>query len=263
MEHSSLMFTCNKHKIINYLAVVVLLLAANSCITNKSNTYLQDDPKLPQYEKAEYSYYKIQPNDELIIRLISVNEEATAIFNISDSEGSGSNSYNYRVYDDGTIDLPFVSQIKVAGLTIREAAKQIEARLKDFAPDAMVKIALANDNFYIVGEGGRGAYKLYKEKLNIFQAISLSGDFSKNGDRKHVRIIRPNPEGGKPFIKEFDMRTASIIGSEFYYVQPNDVIYVSSIKGDFFKVQDYSSTIGSFSTSIGFLVTVINLGLSF
>ena len=59
------------------------------------------------------------------------------------------------------------------------------------------------------------------------------------------------------------MRTASIIGSEFYYVQPNDVIYVSSIKGDFFKVQDYSSTIGSFSTSIGFLVTVINLGLSF
>ncbi|MBO4370475.1 MAG: polysaccharide biosynthesis/export family protein, partial [Paludibacteraceae bacterium] len=170
---------------------------------------------------------------------------------------------NYRIYDDGTIDLPFADHIKVSGLTLREAERAIEEALQPMIPDVMVKVAMVNDQFYFVGEGGVGAYSIYKERLNIFQALALVGDFKSNGDRKRVRIIRPNPDGNQPIVKEFDLRTSSIIDSEFYYIYPNDVIYLASIKGDFWKVQNYSSTISTLSTSINFLVTVINLGLSF
>jgi len=227
-------------------------------------TYLQDSDKLPQYPKVPYTYYRIQKNDQLVIRLLSLNEEATAIFNMQSTSGTSATGYTYRVYDDGTIDIPFVDNIPVAGLTIREASKVIEARLKDFVPDAMVKVALANDNFYILGlSGAKGAFPLYKEKLNIFQALALTGNVATNADRKRVRLIRPNADGGRPIVKEFDLRTISIIDSEYYYVQPNDVLYLGPIKGDFWKIENYSSAVGTLSTSLNFLVTVLNLGLTF
>ena len=244
------------------LLVAVLVLTSTSCITNKDNTYFQDSEKLPQYEKVAYEYYKIIPNDQLVIRLLTLNEEAAAIFNFSSGGNTTTTEFTYRVYDDGTIDIPFVNSIPVAGLTIREASKVIEERLKDFVPDAMVKVALANDMFYIVGEGGKGAFNLYKEKLNIFQALALAGGPATNADKKRVRIVRPNPEGPRPIVKEFDLRTVSIIDSEYYYVYPNDVIYLSSIKGNFWKIEDYSSALGTITTSIGFLVSVFNLGVT-
>ena len=247
----------------NILLAVLMLMTGTSCITNKDNTYFQESDKLPQYTKAEYEYYKIIPNDQLVIRLLTLNEEAAAIFNFeSGGSSSSATEFTYRVYDDGTIDIPFVNSIPVAGLTIREASKVIEEKLKDFVPDAMVKVALANDMFYIIGEGGKGAFNLYKEKLNIFQALALAGGPATNADKKRVRLVRPNPEGGRPMVKEFDLRTVSIINSEHYYVYPNDVIYLSSIKGNFWKIEDYSSALGTITTSIGFLVSVFNLGVT-
>ena len=259
------MYECSSRygAIVRIGIALVWLLLASSCITNKSMTYLQDSDKLPQYPKVPYTYYRIQKNDQLVIRLLSLNEEATAIFNMQ-SSSSVATGYTYRVYDDGTIDIPFVDNIPVAGLTIREASKVIESRLKDFVPDAMVKVALANDNFYMLGlTGTKGAFPLYKEKLNIFQALALTGNVATNADRKRVRLIRPNPQGGRPIVKEFDLRTISIIDSEYYYVQPNDVLYLGPIKGDFWKIENYSSAVGTLSTSLNFLVTVLNLGLTF
>ena len=241
------------------------LLAAGctSCITMRSNSYLQESDKLPQYTKAEYREYRLHPNDQLRMRVLTLNDEAYGIFNTGDNISSNNNSSTYRIYDDGTVDFPFLSGVKVAGLTLREAAHKIQDTLQTLIPDAMVKLAMANEQFYFVGEGKSGAYSFYKERLNIFQALALVGDLKSNGDRRRIRIVRPDPEGGLPEIREFDLRTQSIIDSEYYYIYPNDVIYVSSIKGNFFKVENYSSTVGTLSTSLSFLVTVINLGLSF
>lgn len=250
---------CNISKL--FIALVIPLLC--SCVTNKDLTLLQEGKKIPQYEQAEYTYYKIQKNDALRIRLLTTNEDAAKMFEFGgeNSSGASSNSQYYTVYDDGTIDIPFIRSIPVAGLTIREAAKVIEARLKEFVTDAMVKCCLANDKFYIIAEGNKKACDLYKEKLNIFQALATSGNIATNSDRRRVRIIR-NDADGNPKIMEFDMRAKSIIGSEYYYIQPNDLIYIASIKGNFFKTESYAESIGAITTSINFLVSIFNLGIT-
>lgn len=241
-------------KVKNIFMFGLLTVIFSSCITNKSNTYLQEDKSLPQYKKTPYTYYQIQKNDELAIRILSLNDEITAIFT---GGGVSATAPSYRVYEDGTIDIPFISNIYVEGLTVRQAAKVIQEKLRDFVPDAVVKLGLANDCFYVIGEAGRGQFPLYKEKLNIFQALSLSGNIAQNADKKHVKIIRKVCDSGRPIVKEFDLRTASIIDSEYYYIQPNDVIYVSTIKGDFFKISNYSMAIGSISTTLSFLLLVL------
>ena len=245
------------------LGCCLLPVVCCSCITTKSNSYLQTNDKLPQYTKAEYKEYRLHPNDQLRMRVLTLNDDAQSIYS-NGNQSSTTTSYDtYRIYDDGTVDLPFLNGVQVAGLTLREAAHKIQDTLQTMIPDAMVKLAMANEQFYFVGEGHSGAYSFYKERLNIFQALALVGDMKANGDRRRMRIVRPDPVGGLPEIREFDLRSASIIDSEYYYIYPNDVIYVSSIKGNFFKVENYSSTVGTLSTSLSFLVTVINLGLSF
>ncbi len=246
---------------ISYILTLVTLLLCTSCVTNKDLTLLQEGKRMPQYEQAEYTYYKIQKRDQLLVRVITLDKESASIFSQSGSSNSNTGrQHSYRVYEDGTIDMPFVKGIPVVGLTLREAAKVIESRLKDYVPDAMVKVALANDKFYVIAEGKKGAYDFYKEKLNVFQALAVSGNIANNADRKRVRILRPDING-KTHIMEFDMRAKSIIGSEYYYIQPNDVIYISSIKGNFFRTESYTESIGFITTSINFLVTVFNLGI--
>lgn len=244
------------------LVTVITLLLCSSCITNKDLTLLQEGKKMPQYEQAEYSYYRIQKNDVIRIRLLTTNDEAAQVFDFG-SSGSSNNSSSgnaFRVYEDGTIDIPFINNIPVAGLTLREAAKVIEGRIKEFVPDAMVKIALANDKFYVIADKKTGVYEFYKEKLNIFQALAMTGNIPNNVDRRRVRVIRPDING-KAQVIQFDMRAKSIIGSEYYYIQPNDVIYISSIKGNFFRTESYTESVGFITTSISFLVTVFNLGV--
>lgn len=243
------------------LVTVITLLLCSSCITNKDLTLLQEGKKMPQYEQAEYSYYRIQKNDVIRIRLLTTNDEAAQVFDFGSSGSSNSSSGNaFRVYEDGTIDIPFIKNIPVAGLTLREAAKVIEGRIKEFVPDAMVKIALANDKFYVIADKKTGVYEFYKEKLNIFQALAMTGNIPNNVDRRRVRVIRPDING-KAQVIQFDMRAKSIIGSEYYYIQPNDVIYISSIKGNFFRTESYTESVGFITTSISFLVTVFNLGV--
>jgi len=71
----------------------------------------------------------------------------------------------YRVYPDGTIDLPFIKNIYIEGLTLNEASKVIEDRFRELIPDAAIKLTLANKTFTVIGEAGTG--------VSIFQEINL------------------------------------------------------------------------------------------
>ena len=110
----------------------------------------------------------------------------------------------------------------------------------------------------MVGDAHAGQFYIYKEKMNIFQALAMTGDVMNSGDRRHIRIIRPRDNGEEPEILEFDMRTNSIIDSKYYYVYPNDVIYVARTKNSFYTVPSYSGFISLITSSVALLTTVLN-----
>ena len=94
--------------------------------------------------------------------------------------------------------------------------------------------------------------------MNIFQALAMTGDVMNSGDRRHIRIVRPRDGGQEPEVLEFDMRTNSIIDSKYYYVYPNDVIYVARTKNSFFAVPSYAGFTGLITSSVALLTTVLN-----
>lgn len=239
----------------HFFILCVTMLFATSCYTYRNTGLLQDNnPNLPVYEAANFEDYKIRVNDEIIYRLITIDESLARIM----PSATAINRYNivsYRVHSDGTVDLPFLNRIPVEGLTIEEAEKVIEERMRELVPDASIKLTLANKTFTVIGDIGSGVFPVYKDRMTIFQALAQSGDLFQTGDRKQVRILRETSAGIK--VLEFDIRPESIINSEYYYIYPNDIIYIRRAPASFYKVSNYSSFLAIITSSLSLFFTVL------
>jgi len=217
---------------------------------------LQERSALPTYENGVYEDYLLQVNDEAVVRVISKDEMLMSAFPSAGASG-GSNTMSYRIYEDGTADFPFVSHVPLAGKTLKEAAQVLTDSLTHFAPGVFVKMALKTSTFCVIGAAGRGYYPIYRERLTIFQALALSGGMEQSAKFSQVKIVRTLPN--ETIIKTFDIRSKSIIDSEFYYIQPNDIIYCDYSKKKFWATNSYSGFLGLISSPVSFALVVWNL----
>ena len=243
-------------KIIAHISFILLSVILTGCYGYRQVGLLQDRNDLPQYDSATYVPYRLQVNDEIIYRVVTMDETIAKTLS-ANSVGSGQYANSYRIYSDGTVDSPFLSPVKLVGLTELEAQDTLRKAFRDIIPDADVKLAMYNKTFTVLGDANSGTYNIYKEHMTIFQALAMTGDLMNSGDRRHVRIIRPHGNE-EPEVLEFDIRTNSIIDSKYYYVYPNDLIYVSRDKGSFYKQPSYSGFLGLITSSVSLLITVLN-----
>ena len=240
-----------------YLFLLCLLSALmTGCYGYRQVGLLQERDDLPVYDSVLYQPYRLQVNDEIIYRVVTMDETIAKTLS-ANSSGSGQYANSYRIYSDGTVDMPFLPPIKLAGLTELEAQDTLRRAFREIIPDADVKVAMYNKTFTVLGDANSGTYSIYKERLTIFQALAMTGDLMNSGDRRHVRIIRPRG-GSEPEVLEFDIRTNTIIDSKYYYVYPNDLIYVSRDSGSFYKQASYSSFLALITSSVSLLITVLN-----
>jgi len=149
---------------------------------------------------------------------------------------------SYTVNGSGTIRLPYVGIIEVEGKSLAEVTEDLDKALKGYISDAAVTVKLVNNYVSLLGEvKNPGKYPIYKDRLNIFQALAMGGDLDDFSNRQKVQIIRQVSNG--QVIKEFCLTDRSIMTSEFFYVMPNDVIYAMPIKGRFFKMNEFPYTV--------------------
>lgn len=247
---------------IHLIVLSLMAVCMTSCYSHRVIGYLQEPTKqnkLPQYDSVPYEPYRIHVNDEIIFRLITLDETLSKSLASGNNGGAYAQYANaYRVHSDGTVDVPYLRPVYLLGLTEREAQDTLRAAFQEIIPDADLKMALYNKYFSVIGDAKSGRYYIYKERMNIFQALAMTGDVRNSGDRRHIRIIRPRGDGEEPEILEFDMRTNSIIDSKYYYVYPNDVIYVARTKDSFVKVPTYTGFLSLITSSVALLTTVLN-----
>jgi polysaccharide export outer membrane protein len=239
-----------------YISILIFPVLFFSCVTPKKTNYLQEPGKgVASYQKfVDTTAYKLQEGDQLYVKISSLDEATNRLFNSTSSSQQSLDLLSYTIYPDGSIDYPFLEPVKLIGLTTRQAKDTLKAKLQVVAPDCDVDIRLANGFFTVVGNAGNGRYPIPKERLTIFQALALSKDLNPFSDRTKVHLLRPTPEGTQ--VTTFDVRSKEIIGSEYYYIQPNDVIYVQSFKGQFWGFSSFAAMLtAAVSTfTLGYLV---------
>ena len=256
---------------IKRLLIVLLPLLLASCVTSRKVNLMQEagKNKIPSYtDTLSYEDYQVRVGDRLYVYVYSIDERVSQMFNSSGNginasqmrQGSSGGSYDlytYLVLEDGTIDYPMVGKVMVRGKTTREIKLLLEKELAGYIASSYteyqmvsVEVNIVRRSFSVISDRGSGTFNIQKEKVTIFEALAMAGDIGDFGDRSKVRIIRESE--GETKVKVFDVRSEDIINSEFYYIEPNDVIYIQRIKGQSFGINSVTTTISVAATTLAF-----------
>lgn len=183
--------------------------------------------------------YRVQINDVLSIRFKALDQELVGMFNPIASESNIQVATEKELYFDGfsvdnhgEVSIPTLGKVSVLNLTIEEIKEKIEEKLlADYVKkeaNVFVTVKLGGVKYTVLGEVVEpGVRVLYQDRVNIFEAIANAGDLEVVADRKDVMIMRPYPGGYK--IHHLDLTEKSIIQSPYFYIQPNDMIYVKPL----------------------------------
>lgn len=222
------------------IMVLALVLFA-SCVPTKDLIYLQDKngPENRQAVNAIASKpYRLQTNDIINVTIKAIDPQLVEMFNPT-GPAQQLNQTDQTLYftgftvdDHGNIRIPVLGEINVLGFTTEEVRLQIEKQLltdyfKEVA-NIYVSVKLAGFRYTINGEVATpGSKILFQEKVNILEAIANAGDITVTGDRKSVSVIRQYPQGTE--IHNLDLTDIKAIESPYFYLQPNDYVYVKPL----------------------------------
>lgn len=252
-------------KYVILLAVIFLA----SCQSYKKVPYLQDAEVINQAQQLETLYdAKIMPKDLLTIVVSCTNPELAVPFNLvaatplSVSAGNSQTTVQpvlqqYLVDNEGRINFPVLGTLKVGGLTKSQAEQLIVQNLKPYIKEIpIVTVRMANYKISVLGEVARpGTFTITNEKVNLLEALAMAGDMTVHGVRDNVKLIRETATGKQEIIT-LDLNKTETILSPYYWLQQNDVIYVTPN-----KAKARNSDIGN-STSLWFSATSILVSLA-
>jgi polysaccharide biosynthesis/export protein len=223
-----------------YMSGIFLLIHV-SCSNTQEITVLRDikgDISMHELSPKEPPVYRIKPADNLYMRILTIDPEINEIFNPS---ARGNNNVGgteqmfgtpasqhingFRVADDGTVSLPIIGTVEMAGLTLAEAEEQLRNRAEEYLKEPSVQVKLLNFKINIAGEV-RNPNMLYNHEktINILEAISMANGITDYADLTSILVVRKMNENS--YTYKVDATQKNLYASEVFYLQPNDFVYI-------------------------------------
>ncbi|MCW5515673.1 polysaccharide biosynthesis/export family protein [Muriicola sp. Z0-33] len=237
---------------------LLVLLMLSSCYTSRNVNYLQSDKRklsIPVYPTV----YAVQPNDVLNIKIQSRDPEQATFFNLSTLNTNRNNQANpanlflsgYPVTQEGTIKMAVVGELQVAGKTVEEIRDLVQSEIDKYLLNAMVLVKLTSFKISVLGDvKNPGTNYVFNTQSTIFEALSAAGDLNLTAKRKGLKLIRQ--QGDESIVVDLDLTDPSIIQSPYYFLHPNDVLYVEPSKQNLLN-----NNLGLFSVLLSAVSTTI------
>lgn len=235
-----------------YLPLLILTGILASCIPNHKVVYLQDKglDAIAYDELIDISYpdYQLQQGDIINIDVKSSNPTIGEIFrpaqvtnnvgNLASSAADINYMSGFPLNTFGKVELPLVGGVAVEGLTLSESKNKIETEIRKYITDAYVQVRLGGIRYSALGEFNRpGRYSILQSHVTIFEAIANAGDLTVLANREKAILIRQYPEGTK--VHQIDLTDQALMSSEFYFIRPNDQLYLEPL-----PVRQFGSGVG-------------------
>lgn len=186
--------------------------------------------------KAPYEYKVpvIQTDDFVEVRFGGLNPTVTSTLN-----NYGGQSFDETVIDkrngnfkgqaidrDGNLNFPLIGKVKAVGLTVEELKAVLMKKVEPILTDPYVFVGLPKRGVTIFGEVATPSTVIIaKEKTSIFEILASAGSSTQYADLSRVKVYR-EMSGGERILGHLNLNDTSFFKSEFFYPQPNDVVYV-------------------------------------
>ena len=257
-------------KLHSLLTIGLCAILLSGCSAYKQVPYLQDaevvgslQEELPMYDA------KIMPKDLLTITVNTTDPEVATPFNLTVQSSVNvartttltqqPTLQQYLVSNEGTIDFPVLGSLQVGGLTKNEAENLIREKLGNYLKETpIVTVRMTNYKISVLGEVARpGMFTINNEKVNIFEALALAGDLTIWGQRDNVKLIREDTAGQREIIN-LNLNKTEIVSSPYYYLQQNDILYVTPNKTKA-KNSDIGQSTSFWFSGTSILVSLVNI----
>lgn len=260
------------HRFIQHFMVLCLLaLAGVSCVTQKQMTYLAN----AKPEVADTLNAKFQPQSELVIRagdaltifVSALDQEAVVPYNLpmvvyakpGEEQLSTSTALQYYIVDEeGFIDFPVLGKLRVAGLKRSEVQAMVKRELEKQVLNPMVHVNLVGAKVSVLGEVTHpGQIPLTTGRITILDALAAAGDLTPYGRRENVLVTRE--VDGKLEMARLNLRSADLCTSPYFYLQQNDVVYVSPNKVRAVSSANASIWLSMISTALSAVTVIVTV----
>lgn len=246
-----------------YLIAIIGAVVLSSCVPQKKMLLLKEMQMATENTSIEYQNertldYKIQPGDNLFIRATSIIDEKNSVLLNGDARGnyltSDASIYlnSYTVNKDGFIDYPLTGLVEVKNLTVEEAKEKLQNVLSKYVKETSLMVKLSNFDLTIIGEVTHpGKFKIYQSEIGILEALALAGNVTNFAKTDNVKLVRRTDNGSE--IITLNVGNADILSSPYYYLKPNDILYVEPM-----KAKQWGFTSFPYST----VLSIISLGIT-
>ena len=250
------------------LSLIILMVALlfSACVSQRKVKLLQERVNKETksvFDNPRTTSYRIQTGDHLYIRIYSVDPKTSKFFQ-ADFPYLMNPTYQYLntyVVDEfGYISFSFIEKLYVKGLSIQEVQQAIQSQLNEYFKEATAYVKLVNYQVGVLGEvNSPGNFTIEQDQINVFQAIGLAGGLTDYGNYKEVKLVRQTQKGSEMYF--LDLTDNRILESPYYYLMPNDVIYIEprSTKSWAYTQFPYQSLLYFFSVVILGATLALNL----
>jgi polysaccharide biosynthesis/export protein len=243
--------------ILRVLSVIIIISTLFSCVSQKNVKLIQERTNkeyTSQFANAKATSYRIQTGDQIYIRVYSTDPKTSKFFQ-ADFPYLMNSTYQYLntfVVDEfGYITVSFIEKLYVKGLSVPEVQKAIQTQLNQYFKDATAFVKLVNFQVGVLGEvQSPGNFTVEQDQINIFQAIGLAGGVTDFGNFKAVKLVRQVQNGSEVYV--IDITDNKFLESPYFYLQPNDVIYIEPRKAKSWAYSQFP-----YQTLVSFFTVVI------
>lgn len=260
----------------SFLLIISMIMVSvfSSCLTYKKIVSFQDGEDLKEGKSDTIMNYiplKVQPNDVLAININSYNMEEASKFNLMETRftarasggggGGAVDPFGYRVDSKGYIEMPVIGRVYVKDSTIEEIRDLVFKRINatGYLQDLSVQVQFLTFKITILGEvNNPGTYTITNSKITILEAVGLASDLTLFSKRDDIMIIRE--KDGQRSYGRVDLKTKAVFESPYYYLLPNDIVYVNPDRSKILTTPDpVTRYIGTIAAVASFILLLISL----
>ena len=245
----------------NGILYLFLGLFFSSCASYKQNIMFQvpEGFALKQQMETAEKNYTIQKYDQLEAEVFTNKGEK--IVDPDFQSGTNENgqttetvSPTYEIDVNGIAKFPMIGEVKLDGLTIRQAEEVLQQAYSKFYTDAYVVLRYTNKRVIVLGAPGGQVIPLPNENMHLVEVLALAKGVSNDGKAQNIRILRD----GQVYVA--DLSTFDGYVKNNIPIQSGDIVYVEPIRRPFSEgIRDYGPILSIITTLTTLIVVIVSL----
>lgn len=255
-----------------FLPLAVIFIFTSCGPTTRSTAFFRTLPSdtLIRGSLTGFPESRIKAGDLISVVISSLNKDEDLVFNAAGGQAipeyteAAGQIIAYEVDKSGQILLHQLGKVKAEGLTRYQLQDKLQKDLLPYLKDPVVSVSFLNYRISVIGDvKNPRVISIPQERISVIDALALSGDMNITARRDNLLIIREQDSGR--YLKRISLEDNSLLSSDWYYLEPNDILYVSA--DDEKRLYEerrvrFTQNFSIILSTLSFLIVILNLLLN-